>query len=86
MSTETKEISTYKPTGQMGDYLKLYESLLPFRILAHATLALFFLPLVVAYITINFSPIDLTSLMAFVIFGILGFMCGIDYAGLHRFG
>ena len=55
----------------------LLESLLPFRILAHATLALIWLPMVVAYITLEYEEGSLLgplSLVAYAIFGVVGIM------------
>ncbi|KAF7986274.1 hypothetical protein HWV62_35198 [Athelia sp. TMB] len=55
----------------------LFESLLPLRILAHATLALIYLPMVVAYVIFEWPPGHLSasySLLAFVILGILALM------------
>ncbi|KAF7983506.1 hypothetical protein HWV62_21836 [Athelia sp. TMB] len=62
----------------------LFESLLPFRILAHATLALIWLPMVVAYITLEYEegyPLGCLALIAYVIFGVVGVM---DYIAMTR--
>ncbi|KAF7983512.1 hypothetical protein HWV62_21848 [Athelia sp. TMB] len=57
----------------------LFESLLPFRVLAHATLALVWQPLIVAYITFEYEDINdwkwcLLCLISYGIFGGVGYM------------
>lgn len=73
MDPRGEHSSPSKREFQQVDHL--FESLLPFRILAHATLAIVYVPTVVAYITIEHTPRTLISLLTFAILGILGLMC-----------